>query len=284
METKFIQLENVKIAYYDVNRQNENIILFIHGNSNSKKSFLKQAYDKKLANNRLIMIDLPGHGESTNDNKADFDCSTYSIPYYAEIIREFINELGLKNINLYGHSLGGHIAIHVAAIEQNNSVKSLMISQTPPVENLDSIEKGFNPVDEMSLLFSPSIESTQARSLLVLFFNHLDNDTFELFKNDILTTSPLCRQNLGGSLNPNLPDLKEVTKLKKLTIPKLIIHSKHDPLINNDYVHGLGVEVKDFFNSKHYPHWEEAQKVNKTLSSFVNNIQFTAYKEESNLQ
>ncbi len=53
-------------------------------------------------------IDLPGHGRSDGEVSS-------TIPDYAAAVRGFVEALGLKNVVLAGHSMGGAIAQQLAA-------------------------------------------------------------------------------------------------------------------------------------------------------------------------
>jgi len=57
-----------------------------------------------------IAVDLFGHGRSAIDPKGD-----YSIPAQAQRILALANELGFDRFSLVGHSMGGQIAMYIAA-------------------------------------------------------------------------------------------------------------------------------------------------------------------------
>jgi pimeloyl-ACP methyl ester carboxylesterase len=58
----------------------------------------------------VYAIDLPGHGHSTIDPLARFD-----EPYFRQAIIGFIEKLGLTDVTLVGESIGGALALTVAA-------------------------------------------------------------------------------------------------------------------------------------------------------------------------
>lgn len=116
-------------------------ILFIHGNSASRKAFERQLTDPQLfTRHRLIAIDLPGHGESADAINPE---RTYSMPGYAAAVQEVLTILGIRRAALYGWSLGGHIALEM--VPRWPGVAGLMITGAPPVaQGAEAIFAGFN--------------------------------------------------------------------------------------------------------------------------------------------
>ena len=58
----------------------------------------------------VYAVDLPGHGHSPIDPSANFD-----EPYFRQAVIRFIEELNLANITIVGESIGGALALTVAA-------------------------------------------------------------------------------------------------------------------------------------------------------------------------
>jgi pimeloyl-ACP methyl ester carboxylesterase len=80
-------------------------ILFVHGwNENSTAWY----YQKKQFSqtNRIILIDLPGLGRSKGPDNKD-----YSLPKMAGDLEAVIEHLDLKDVILWGHSIGGMVIL-----------------------------------------------------------------------------------------------------------------------------------------------------------------------------
>ncbi|MEO7345011.1 MAG: alpha/beta fold hydrolase, partial [Methylotenera sp.] len=58
----------------------------------------------------VYAIDLPGHGESSNNKNINYD-----EPYLRKSVIEVINQLSLENITLVGESIGATLSLTVAA-------------------------------------------------------------------------------------------------------------------------------------------------------------------------
>jgi pimeloyl-ACP methyl ester carboxylesterase len=69
----------------------------------------------------IYCIDLIGFGKS--EKPADFK---YSFESYASLVVEFVKEMGLRNVILLGHSMGGQVCLH-AAISAPQFFRSLIL-------------------------------------------------------------------------------------------------------------------------------------------------------------
>jgi len=75
---------------------------------------------------RVIMPDIPGHGESA-------ECQQGSIERYAQGIAELIDGLGIEELALFGHHFGGVVAVETAML-LGERVRHLILSNTPYVD------------------------------------------------------------------------------------------------------------------------------------------------------
>jgi pimeloyl-ACP methyl ester carboxylesterase len=72
--------------------------------------YFRELVPKLTSNFTVYAVDLPGHGYSTIDMSAAFD-----EPYFRGAIVAFIKKLDLKDVTLVGESIGGVLALTVAA-------------------------------------------------------------------------------------------------------------------------------------------------------------------------
>ncbi len=57
-----------------------------------------------FAHRRVLMLDLPGHGLSARPD------ASYSLDWYARVVGSWLDQLGLEELDLVGHSFGGGVA------------------------------------------------------------------------------------------------------------------------------------------------------------------------------
>ncbi|MGV3589732.1 MAG: alpha/beta fold hydrolase [Adhaeribacter sp.] len=86
---------------------NGKVLIFLHGFLESKEIWLE--YTKPLQQDyRVILLDLPGHGENTAA------VAEYSMDNNAAFVREALQSLNIKQCILIGHSMGGYTAMAFA--------------------------------------------------------------------------------------------------------------------------------------------------------------------------
>ena len=85
-------------------------LLLIHGYLVSHWEWRAMLAPLAAAGFDVIALDLPGHGES--DRPRDF---TYGVAGFSEIVIGVMDALGIEKAPLFGHSMGGAIALYTAA-------------------------------------------------------------------------------------------------------------------------------------------------------------------------
>jgi pimeloyl-ACP methyl ester carboxylesterase len=99
-------------------------LIFIHGlGCASSCDYPCIASDRALAGRRMLLVDLLGSGFS--DHPADFG---YGVDDHARTVVELARHLSLDDLDLFGHSLGGSIAI-VAAGLLGGRVRHLVLAE-----------------------------------------------------------------------------------------------------------------------------------------------------------
>ncbi|MGZ3904351.1 MAG: alpha/beta fold hydrolase [Bacteroidia bacterium] len=248
------------------NMQNKPVV-FLHGNSLSSDTFKKQAEQLAMP---FVMIDLPGHGQSKP--AADPE-SIYSIPGYANAVAHVIDQLQLDNFIIAGHSLGGHIAINVAASVKG--LKGLLVFGTPPLDSVASIGNAFLPNPLFPLLLQGTLTKDEALSLAGSMLNEKQHD--HCLKNNILATDPSARSHFGASVGKGMVN-DEVKIVRGFNFPVAILHGKNDSYINKQYIEGLNFsnlwenKVHVVENSGHVPQLENPQSFNSLLTSYYQSV------------
>lgn len=129
-------------------------IVLVHGNSLSSKMFIDQLGDASLTSfYDVYATDLPGHGDSANATPETE--SIYSIDGFPKAIAGAMKGLGLEGGStiVFGHSLGGHIAIRMLPLVNLAGVGCV---GTPPFDLPIDFEPRFVMTDpNMGILFKP---------------------------------------------------------------------------------------------------------------------------------
>ncbi len=116
---RFVELDGRRVSYLTAgDSAAAPSILLIHGSGMSAGAWVNQLRGSLKAF-RVAAIDLPGHGKSDPIPQA-------SVEGYAETVAEFLEALGSGPVLVVGHSLGGAIAIALAA-QRPHAVTGLVL-------------------------------------------------------------------------------------------------------------------------------------------------------------
>jgi len=163
---------NSNIAYKELG--SGEVLLFIHGFCGSSE-YWSDVMPKLSEKYRVIAIDLPGHGESKGqDNVKEID-------QYTSLIKDFLEELKIEKVKMFGHSLGGYITlafaenyshylngfslIHSTGFPDSEEAKKGRTTSAGKIDNegIDSFIDGLVPK-----LFAPDNVETHKQSITVV--------------------------------------------------------------------------------------------------------------------
>ncbi|WP_258087203.1 alpha/beta fold hydrolase [Xenorhabdus bovienii] len=267
-----------EIQHYDIQTRYSNIsvldtggnglpVLLIHGNSSCKEIFRHQIEYLK-GDYRVLALDLPGHGKSSN---ASDPREAYSMPGYARTIIEVLEKMGIDKVVVFGWSLGGHIGLEMLAL--NPKMIGLMICGTPPVAaGRENVARGFRQ-SELRLTgkaeFTDEDVKNFARETNGVYAPH---EPFMI--EAVARTDGLARQYMfEASVSPQATDQKLLAETSE--VPLAIVNGAGDPFINHDYINGLNYknlwkgQVFNLAGVDHAPFWEAPDIFNPILAEFL---------------
>ena len=99
-------------------------LLLIHGLGANRSDWDSQIpeFSKHY---RVIAPDLPGYGDSAKPLRL------YSVPYFAQLMWQLCDRLGLEQISIVGHSMGGATALQMA-VDAPDRVERMVIANSVP--------------------------------------------------------------------------------------------------------------------------------------------------------
>jgi pimeloyl-ACP methyl ester carboxylesterase len=108
--------------YYEVHGQGPRVLIFLHGILMDANMNRRLASDLAARGNRVILLDLPGHGLSARPQRASF----HRMDTYAGHVIALMDHLGIDQAVVGGVSLGGNVSLLVAA-QAPDRVRGLVI-------------------------------------------------------------------------------------------------------------------------------------------------------------
>lgn len=96
-------------------------VVFLHGFLESLKMW--DDFSFQDFNFNSLLIDLPGHGESINDDDGE-----PSIDFFSNKINQLINTLGISEVSIVGHSMGGYVALNYKDIYPSKVSKIVLLN------------------------------------------------------------------------------------------------------------------------------------------------------------
>lgn len=101
-ELKYLDLHGDRLAYLDEGQGD--VILLLHGMAGSSQTW-RSVIPPLSRKYRVIAPDMLGHGNSAKPR------SDYSLGAFAVWLRDLLDELGVAQATIVGHSLGGGVAM-----------------------------------------------------------------------------------------------------------------------------------------------------------------------------
>ena len=240
-------------------------IVLLHGATANNTAWLPFARHFKSAL-PLVLPDLPGHGGSVSDPDLD-----YGIHSQAARLEEFLAALGIERVHLIGSSMGGAIAIRVAA-GSSDLVSSLVLIDSAGAEVTPSrlqrqvAHTGVNPMIVVR-------DASDYRAMM-----RIGMETPPYIPGIMI--SALAREFAGRSaLNLKIADdieqdLDQTEQLSKIAAPTLIVWGALDKVLhldNAEFLHQRIANSRKIVMEKvgHVPMVEAPKAVAEACGEFL---------------
>lgn len=276
---KLILTGGIEIAYVDEGNGRDTLI-FIHGLGSNLG-----AWKKNIAHLqhkfRCIALDLPGYGESTTGNLP------YSMRYYVRILKNFIDEFELPRVTLVGHSMGGQLALMLAA-SGYEKIKKIILAAPAGLESFHSFEKELMKSSSRPFF----LKSQKAENIGInydLSFYKMPKDAQYMLQDRLnLMKNPQKYEDYCHLISRCIASMLDETVFEKLDLiqqPTLIVFGANDFLIPNRLFHptdtplSIGTrgqrkipksELVILSQCGHFVPFEAADRFNELITEFVN--------------
>lgn len=269
MQQKYITIDELKIAYLEINPGLEKTVFFIHGNSISSRSWEKQLNSSSLNDYTLIAIDLPGHGNSAQSVSPD---AVYTFYGLGAIIAKTIKILSRGNPYLLaGLSLGTNILTEALAFDLA-PVGLLLAGSCVAGQNI-SVQDFVLPHTHVSVVFTPQADEADIRAYALEVMHNASAIEIEEFVADYHRADPQFRSVLAKSIaEGNFSD--EIALLQHINKPLLFIFGKEEKIINPDYLDKVPFtlwrnEIFKIDGAGHLVNMDNAETFNRLLAAYA---------------
>ncbi len=267
-----IDLAGVKVHFVEAGKGPP--LLFLHGLGGSWKDW-SATLPAFAANYRVIAVDFPGFGDSDQPEVR------YSVEWLTDVMEKFILERKLEGLNLVGHSMGGLVALDLAA-RPGSRVKRLIVTDAVgigdkaefisyamtkkimgPETKWESFE-GFLK-DEFRGMVESFIKDQKPKTA---------RDFFESVPKNPFTGNPLLPMTPSVQLTASIMDFDVRPKLASIRQPTLILWGAKDPVAPPKDASLLNKEIPPsrlvlFPDSGHSPMKEHPSLFNQELGKFL---------------
>jgi pimeloyl-ACP methyl ester carboxylesterase len=197
---------------------------------------------------RTYALDLWGFGDS------DKLSSKYSIDAYVQLLRDFLDKLGVIHPTLVGHALGGLVALQFAAQAQDLVDQVVGVSVPLVGDAINRPLAGFTGNGDALT----RIAARRAK------FPEVEMD-IEVRKADATAVV----SSMNAATNSDLRPL-----LRPIDIPVLLVYGGGDPFIRSpepEWLEGCDDHVRAIHleSAQHFPMLEERNKFNRLLKDFL---------------
>jgi pimeloyl-ACP methyl ester carboxylesterase len=206
-------------------------LLLIHGSGSSRHVFERQLQSPMAERFRLIALDLPGHGDSSN--AADGGAS-YKLPGLAETVGEVVSELGISRMAVFGWSLGGHIALEM--MDKDPAVAGVMLMGAPPIgRGPIALLRAFRTNLDTGLASKERFSDADVMRFARLCYGDKVEPAFlETIKR---ADGRLRKIMFGSMLSGHCADERQLVESRQ--IPIAIVNGSEDPFVRLGYIAAL---------------------------------------------
>lgn len=275
---QFIALPDIPNLAYTDEGSGKTTLVFVHGLSSYALSWKKNIEYLKTKY-RCIAIDLPGNGLTA------YGPYSYSIPFFARVVHDFIQAMQLTRVCLVGHSMGGQIAIYTAT-EYPDCASSLILCAPAGFETFTPVEKNiyFNTLQFLGFFSS---EANSLRKVIQSSFFHYTMQAEDMIADliSLLQRYPIHEYRkmteacIRGMLEE--PVWHRLRQIKQRT---QVIFGERDALIPNRVLHPITTadvaragtreiphaQLSLIPQAGHFVHWEKASVCNEIINDFLN--------------
>lgn len=260
---RYVAMGGHSLFYWEFPGNSEQPILFLHGlldEGFSNRRIIKELLDD---GKRMIVFDLPGSGKS----KLPRIKYLFQIDVWADLLLEAFIKLGLENILLVGHSMGGLISQHIVLKDSDKLVRKLVLLAPGGLPHPER--------EKMKELLFPKSEKSVLSLLLHLYGENGPKPHYILRKTLVAVWNGWENQYLKENTLRRENEIFHGDKVKEIRMPVLIIAGKNDEITTPVMMRKMKSFIKGsklvwIAGAKHAIHLEKPKEIACYIKLFWN--------------
>jgi pimeloyl-ACP methyl ester carboxylesterase len=208
-------------------------LLMLHGSGASRRVFEHQLSSQLAERHRLIALDLPGHGESSDARDPSWG---YSLPGFADIVADVLHALQIERVAAFGWSLGGHIAVEL--MHRHPGVAGVVLTGAPPLARGPiAMLRGFHANWDMLLASKEKFTQRDIERWAELCYGNAASSALiaDIQRTDGRVRAVFSRSMMRGE------GADQKRTVEDARVPVAIIDGERDPIIRHSYAAGLDI-------------------------------------------
>lgn len=246
-------------------------LLMLHGSGAAKEVFAQQLESPLTDLHRMIAIDLPGHGASSNAARPE---TAYTLTGLAGTVAAVLRELEIGRVIAFGWSLGGHIAIEMMSAYPQ-LLAGVMLTGTPPVgHGALGLLRGFHARWDVLLASKQMFTRRDAERFERLCYG--DGASGAMVETILRADGRMRAAFMRSIMRGDGADQKRT--VEESPIPLAMVNGADEPITRLGYVASL--KYKNLWEGRchtiagagHAPFWQTPNTFNALLHRFVEDI------------
>lgn len=243
-------------------------VLLLHGNSGHKEVFARQI-EALAASYRVVAPDLLGHGRSPDALDPSRD---YTLAGHGSYLAELAASLRLGPVVVVGTSLGGHIALELAA--RLPDARGLMLVGAPPfAKTVDSMGGAWLPGPAIELSGKAEFSAADIETFVAAHAISEPNLIAELRRAVRRADGRSRAIVVGALLAEDAADQRAL--VARLELPVAVVNGGADEAVNLDFIEAAPYrrlwrgQPFRIARAGHMPQVSHAAEFNALLTAFV---------------
>ncbi|WP_285766178.1 alpha/beta hydrolase [Peribacillus sp. SI8-4] len=248
---------NSKLSYIETGKGNKTL-LFIHGFCGSHE-YWKDIISKLKDEFRIVAVDLRGHGESEPIS------ASFSIEDMADDLAAVLEDLGIDQVYMFGHSLGGYVTLAFAERFPGKLSGFSLVHSTALPDDKAGKEGRLKSIETIEAKGVPAFVD----GLVPKLFAHSDDPRIQSAKEIGYKTS---EGGAIGSLHAMRARVDRNHVLKETKLPVLLVAGEQDKIISAEKtfsVEGSHIQKVTLEGSGHMGMLETPRRLAEEIREFA---------------